>query len=152
GREAGLNISDNPMCDGSERAVQRMIMATYILVHGGGMGGWVWKYIAAPLRSAGHIVHTPTLTGFGDRHHLISCDIDTAVHLTNITLIIECEVGCDAVLVVHSYSGAVASLLLAMAGDRIRRVMYLDSFVPLSGESVAEAMGFLLAEAVVGLR
>lgn len=127
-------------------------MATYILVHGGGMGGWVWKYIADPLRSAGHIVHTPTLTGFGDRHHLISCDIDTAVHATDIARMMECEEVRDAVLVVHSYAGAVAPLLLTMAGDRIRRVIYLDAIVPMAGESVAEAMGFLSADAVVGLR
>ena len=38
-------------------------MATYVLVHGGGHGGWCYQRVARLLRSAGHEVYTPTLTG-----------------------------------------------------------------------------------------
>lgn len=47
-------------------------MATYVLVHGGSHGGWCYQRVARMLRSAGHDVYTPTLTGLGERSHLLS--------------------------------------------------------------------------------
>ena len=44
-------------------------MATYVLVHGGGHGGWCYQRVARILRAAGHDVYTPTLTGLGERAH-----------------------------------------------------------------------------------
>lgn len=44
-------------------------MATYVLVHGAWHGGWCWRDTAAALRAAGHTVHTPTLSGVGERFH-----------------------------------------------------------------------------------
>lgn len=35
-------------------------MATYVLVHGGGHGGWCYRKVARRLRAAGHEVFTPT--------------------------------------------------------------------------------------------
>ena len=57
-------------------------MATFVLVHGGGHGGWCYQRVARPLRAAGHEVHTPTLSGLGDRAHLVSPDIDLDTHIT----------------------------------------------------------------------
>ena len=51
-------------------------MATYVFVHGGGHGGWCYQRVARILRAAGHEVYTPTLTGLGERSHLLSPDID----------------------------------------------------------------------------
>ena len=44
-------------------------MASFVLVHGGGHGGWCWSRVAPLLRAAGHEVYTPTLTGLGERSH-----------------------------------------------------------------------------------
>ena len=52
-----------------------MTLATYVLVHGGAHGGWCYGPVARALRAAGHEVHTPTLTGVGDRSHLLRADI-----------------------------------------------------------------------------
>ena len=38
-------------------------MATFVLVHGGWDGGYVWTPVAKGLRAAGHEAYTPTLTG-----------------------------------------------------------------------------------------
>ncbi|MET0881025.1 MAG: alpha/beta fold hydrolase, partial [Acidimicrobiales bacterium] len=46
-------------------------MATYVLVHGGGHGGWCYQRVARRLRAAGHEVHAPSLTGLGERAHLL---------------------------------------------------------------------------------
>ena len=56
-------------------------MTTYVLVHGGGHGGWCYKPVATRLRAAGHDVYTPTLTGLGERSHLLHADIDLDLHI-----------------------------------------------------------------------
>jgi hypothetical protein len=48
---------------------------TFVLVHGGWHGGWCWRRVADVLRRQGHTVFTPTLTGLGERSHLMSRDI-----------------------------------------------------------------------------
>ncbi|MEV1172329.1 oxidoreductase C-terminal domain-containing protein [Nonomuraea sp. NPDC049784] len=45
-------------------------MTTYVLVHGGAHGGWCYQRVARILRSAGHTVYTPTMTGVGERAQL----------------------------------------------------------------------------------
>src|SRR3546814_1439893 len=73
------------------------------------------------------IVHTPTLTGFGERHHLISRDITTATHVADVVNLMRFEDVENAVLVVHSYAGTIAPGILAEAGDRISHVVYIDA-------------------------
>ena len=66
-------------------------MATYVLVHGAGHGGWCWQRVARLLRAAGHEVHTPTLTGLGDRAHLLSTDTSLETHIADIAATLDCE-------------------------------------------------------------
>ncbi|MBU4317958.1 MAG: hypothetical protein KKF30_11895 [Proteobacteria bacterium] len=42
-------------------------MATYVFIHGAFQGGWIWKFVATPLRAAGHLVYTPTMDGCAER-------------------------------------------------------------------------------------
>lgn len=126
-------------------------MTTIVFLHGGGMGGWVWDNVAAPLRTEGHKVLTPTFTGFGERSHLIGRDVTHDVHVTDIVNILKFEDVTNAVLVAFSYGGSVAPGVVAQAGDRIRRVIYLDGIVPEAGRSVGEAMGYMSAEEAAGL-
>src|SRR3546814_7737136 len=57
----------------------------------------------------------------------------------------------DAVIVALSYAGTVAPGVVAQAGDRIRRLIYLDAIVPQSGECIAGLLGFMPAEQAAGL-
>ena len=84
-------------------------MATYVLVHGGGHGGWGYKVVATRLRAKGHEVYTPTLTGLGDRAHQFRPDIGLNDHVADIVALIEAEELSDLVLVGHSYAGMVIS-------------------------------------------
>ena len=59
-------------------------MATFLLMHGGGMGGWTWKFVREILEAKGHKVFTPTFTGFGERSHLIGRDVSIETHVTDI--------------------------------------------------------------------
>jgi alpha-beta hydrolase superfamily lysophospholipase len=59
----------------------KAMKATYVLVHGGGHGGWCWQRVASRLRARGHEVYTPTMTGLGERAHLLNPNIDLNLHI-----------------------------------------------------------------------
>lgn len=126
-------------------------MTTFVLMHGGGMGGWTWKFMREVLEAKGHRVFTPTFTGFGEREHLIGRDLGNATHVLDVVNVLKYEDLSDVVLVAHSYAGTVAPGVLAQAGDRIARVIFLDAIVAHAGERIAALMGFASAEEVAGL-
>ena len=82
-------------------------MATYVLVHGGGHGGWCYQPVARILRSHGHEVYAPSLTGLGERAHLFRCGVDLDCHITDIVNLLHFEDLRDVILVGHSYGGMV---------------------------------------------
>ena len=47
---------------------------TSVLVHGSWHGGWCWRRVTDRLERRGHKVYTPTLTGLGERVHLLTAD------------------------------------------------------------------------------
>lgn len=112
-------------------------MATFVLVHGAWHGGWCWRDVKTILEEAGHTVFAPTLTGLGDRSHLLSRDIDLDVHIADITNLLEWEELPDVILVGHSYGGMVITGVADRAKARLRHVVYLDAFLPADGESSA---------------
>lgn len=114
----------------------------FVLVHGAWHGGWCWQRVAPLLRAAGHEVHTPTLTGLGERAHLADRDagltIDLETHIADIRGLFEMEDVRGAVLVGHSYAGMVIAGAADRAAARIRRLVYLDAFVPEHGQRVLD--------------
>ena len=102
-------------------------MATYVLVHGGGHGGWCYQRVARILRAAGHDVYTPTLTGLGERSHLVSADVDLDLHIRDIVAVLHYEDLRDVILVGHSYGGMVITGVADRATDRVGRLVYLDA-------------------------
>ena len=63
----------------------------YVLVHGAWHGGWCWARVAERLRAAGHRVFTPTLTGLGDRAHLIAPNVGLTTHIEDVVSTLEME-------------------------------------------------------------
>jgi pimeloyl-ACP methyl ester carboxylesterase len=118
-------------------------MTTFVLVHGAWHGGWCYKRVARLLRQAGHEVYTPTLTGLGERAHLISRTIDLGTHVQDIVGVLRCEELSDVVLCGHSYGGMVIAGVAEQIAVKIRSLIYLDAFVPETGKSVFD---FLSAE------
>ena len=116
-------------------------MATYVLVHGGGHGGWCYQRVARLLRAAGHEVYTPTLTGLGERSHLLSPDVDLDMHITDITSVLHYEDLRDVILVGHSYGGMVVTGVADRASDRVGRLVYLDAANPVNGQSLKDVAG-----------
>jgi pimeloyl-ACP methyl ester carboxylesterase len=82
------------------------------------------------LRAAGHTVSTPTLTGLGERAHLLSPAVDLSVHIQDIVGVLETEDLHSVVLVGHSYGGMVITGVADRASKRVSQLVYLDAFVP----------------------
>jgi pimeloyl-ACP methyl ester carboxylesterase len=120
-------------------------MATYVLVHGGGHGGWCYQPLARILRAAGHDVHAPTLTGLGERAHLLRPGIDLDTHITDIVNVLHYENLRDVILVGHSYGGMVITGVADRATDRIGHLVYLDAANPVNGEALVHAGPLVLA-------
>ena len=64
---------------------------TFVLVHGAFVGGWCWRRVARLLQSKGHSVFAPTLTGLGDRSHLLNKNTDLDTHILDIGNMIKWE-------------------------------------------------------------
>lgn len=116
-------------------------MATYVLVHGGAHGGWCYQRVARILRAAGHDVYTPTMTGVGERAHLVSADVDLDLHIRDIVAVLHYEDLRDVILVGHSYGGMVITGVADRATDRIGRLVYLDAATPVNGQSLVDVAG-----------
>lgn len=112
-------------------------MATYVLVHGAGHGGWCWQRVARRLRAAGHDVHTPTLTGLGDRAHLLSPGVSLDTHITDIAAMLVSEDLHDVILVGHSYGGIVITGAADRSLSRVGQLVFLDAAILAHGESLA---------------
>jgi len=109
-------------------------MATFG-VHGSCHGGWCWKKVTPSLCKVSHEVYTPTLTGLGERSHLVSRDIGLYTHILDIIQVLEYENLNKVMLVGHSYGGLVIGGVAQRVPERIRRLVYLDAYIPQDNKS-----------------
>jgi pimeloyl-ACP methyl ester carboxylesterase len=121
------------------------LMSTFLLVPGAWLGGWCWRYVAADLRAAGHTVICATLTGLGERAHLLSRDINLETHISDIACLFHYRDLHEVILVGHSYGGTVITAVAEQVPDRIRRLVYLDASVPRDGEANDDVIGLTMA-------
>ena len=111
----------------------------YVLVHGAWHGGWCWRRVSDRLAKAGHRVFCPTLTGLGERAHLLSREVNMTTHIQDVVALLEAEELNDVVLVGHSYGGIVITGVAARAKERLKQLVYLDSALVADGESWSSA-------------
>jgi len=110
-------------------------MANFVLVHGAWHGGWCWQRVTAALQQQGHRVHAVTLTGLGERAHLLSPSITLDTHIDDVLNLIVAEELNDVVLAVHSYAGMIGTAVADRLGQRLKHLVYVDAVVPRPGES-----------------
>lgn len=115
-------------------------MATFLVAHGAWTGGWFWRKLLGPMHGLGHELIVPTLTGVGERQHLASRATDLDSHITDLLQVMHYEDLANVVLVGHSYGGMVATGVADKAAERLERVIYLDAFVPRSGECLLDLL------------
>jgi pimeloyl-ACP methyl ester carboxylesterase len=111
-------------------------MANFVLIHGAWHGGWCWTRVAEHLRRRGHVVHAPSMTGMGDRRHLLSRDITFETHVMDFVNTILVERLDDVVLCGHSFGGIVTTAVADRVADRVRGLVFLDAFLARDGQSV----------------
>jgi pimeloyl-ACP methyl ester carboxylesterase len=118
----------------------RWSMSTYVLVHGAWHGSWCWKRVRKALEAQGHEVFTPTLTGVGERSHLLSPQVDLETHIRDVMNLIRWEELSSIVLCGHSYAGCVVRSVSDRVPERIGALIYLDAFVPEDGQSLSSTL------------
>ncbi len=113
----------------------------YVIVHGAWGGSWAFKKVDSLLTEKGSIVYRPSLTGQGERVHLASTKIGLSTHINDVVNMILYEDLYDVVLVGHSYGGMVVTGVADSLPKRIKKLIYLDAFVPDSGQSALNLLG-----------
>ncbi|MFD8738626.1 alpha/beta fold hydrolase [Streptomyces sp. NPDC059618] len=113
---------------------------TFVLVHGAWHDGRAWDRVVPLLTARGHRVFAPSLTGHGDKAHLLGPQVGLTTHVEDIVgLILDHDLG-DVVLAGHSYAGMVISTVANRVPERISRLVYIDAMVPTHGETAIDVM------------
>ena len=107
---------------------------TYVLVHGAWHTGKEIEPAAEHIRKLGHSVHCPTLAGnrAGDDRSRVGL-MDAVQSLCDFLRERDLK---DVRLVGHSYGGMVISKAVELMPERIKRLVYVNAFVPNPGESL----------------
>lgn len=119
-------------------------MMTFVLIHGAWHGGWCWNKVAPLLRRAGTDVHTPTLTGLGDRAHLSDhldpASINLDLHIRDVVRLLEYEDLQMVILVGHAYAGMVITGVAEACPERLQHLVYVNGVVPKDGEAMVDQL------------
>lgn len=112
-------------------------METFVLVHGAWHGGWCWTKTEEALRVFGHETHAPTMTGLGERSHLLTESITSDLHVLDIVNVMKWRELSDVILVGHSYGGTVITGVAGQVPEKVKALVYLDAFAPeVSNEAI----------------
>lgn len=116
-------------------------MAIFVLIPGGHAGAWQYRTVAQILTKAGHEVFPVSLTGMGERIHLATPEINLETHILDVVNTILYNELTEVILMGYSYSGMVATGVAERIPERIKRLVYLDAWVPQDGQSASDLIG-----------
>ncbi|MBT9490591.1 MAG: alpha/beta hydrolase [Rubrivivax sp.] len=105
---------------------------TYVLVHGAWHTGAELEAVANAMRAEGHTVYCPTLAGNRPGDDRATTGLADAV--ASMVAYVEERQLSDVRLVGHSYGGMVISGAAAALAPRLKRLVYVNAFVPQPGE------------------
>ena len=145
---AGATFTAATMISGGAAQAQAAAR-TFVLVHGSWHGGWCWRRVADRLERGGHKVYTPTLTGLGERVHLLNTSVDLNTHITDVVNVIRFEELKDIILVGHSYAGCVISGVAEQILPAIASIVFVDAFLPEDGQRMLDLTPANLRDAAV---
>jgi len=114
-------------------------MSTFVLVHGAWQSTGTWDRLIPLLEMRGHTVITPVLSGLGTDESRLSPDITLRQHVEDVSGELPGLAG-QVILVGHSYAGMIISGVAETNPDRVRRLVFLDAFLPEDGQCVLDLL------------
>lgn len=117
-----------------------MSKPTIVLIHGAFRGGWAWQKVRRILQDGGYEVFAPSLTGAGEKKHLLSPDITLDTWTQDIVGLLDSEDLNDVTLVGHSQGGIVIQAAAEAAPERIRQLVFIDAPVLQNGECAIDVL------------
>lgn len=129
------------LCSSGMIAQERSNKPVFVLVHGTFQWGGQWNLLKSDLVSRGYEVYNPTLTGLGEKNHLLSKETGISTHINDIVNFIEWNNLNNIILVAHSYGGPVISGVVDKIGNRIKHQVYIDCAPADNGENTLDVFG-----------
>ncbi len=123
---------------------------TFVLVAGAAGGGWQWRRVADLLEKQGCKVFAPTLTGLGERSHLLTQAVGLDTHIADVVNVVRWESLDGVCLVAHSYAGWPCGAALDAIGDKVAAIVWLDAFTPQDGRRLLDLVAEPAREAIEG--
>lgn len=111
-------------------------MATFILVHGAGHGGWCWEKVQPILESHGHKVCAPDLPGLG-KDQTPPANVTLADNVEKICRLLD-KMEEPVVLAGHALGGVTISQTAEARRRKIKALVYVCGLMPPSGMSSRE--------------
>lgn len=109
-------------------------LSDFVLVHGAWHGAWCWRKVLPGLWQAGHRAFAVSLTGVGEKAHLMSPAIRLGTHVQDVVELVEAEELDRCILVGHSYGGMAITGAADRLAGRVGHLVYVDAMVPHDGE------------------
>lgn len=110
-----------------------MTTATFVLIHGAWHGALCWERVSPLLESRGHTVRCPDLPGHG--HNSTSpAEVTLRSYTDHVAGLLD-ELEEPAVLVGHSFGGAVVSQTIEYHPEAVKRAVYVCAFLLRDGQS-----------------
>ncbi len=109
-------------------------MSTFVLVHGGFVGGWFWEKLVPLLEKAGHKVEAPDLPGSGDDQTPIP-EVSLQSYADRISEVLDAQPE-PVVLVGQSSGGVAVSQAAEQRPDKIHMLVYVGAYLLRNGETL----------------
>lgn len=113
-------------------------MSTFVLVHGAWQSAGTWDLLRPLLEKQGHTVITPILSGLGIDQSRLSPEITLQQHVADVSR--ELSTLPQVILVGHSYAGMIISGVAETTPSKLRRLVFLDAFIPEDGQCVLDLL------------
>jgi pimeloyl-ACP methyl ester carboxylesterase len=114
-------------------------MSTFVLVHGAWQSAGTWDLLGPLLEKHGHRVITPVLSGLGTDQSRLSPDITLQQHVEDVSVALSRSAD-RVILVGHSYAGMIISGVAEINPTQVRRLVFLDAFIPEDEQSVLDLL------------
>ncbi len=108
-------------------------MAKFLLIHGSCHGAWCWRDVIPALQALGHQAHAIDMPSHGDDPTPLS-----EVTLEGCRDAILAAATPDTIVLGHSWGGYPISAAAEAAPDKMRALIYLCAYVPISGLSMID--------------